>query len=390
MLSQEEIYKARILAVDDSAVNLAIIEKILQKDGYLQVETTTDPTCVAKRHRQNPFDVILLDIHMPVMTGFDVMAALQRDNSDDYLPILVLTADHTEGTRHLCLASGAKDFVSKPFERLEVLFRVRNIIEVRLLHNKVLAQNDTLEQRVHERTEQLAEAQMKLIECLGKAAEFRDNETGMHVVRMSRASGILARAMGLPERECELILLASPMHDVGKIAIPDDVLLKPGKLQGDEWQRMKTHAEIGAEILEGYDTELMQVAAKIARTHHERWDGGGYPAGLKGAEIPLHTRIVSVCDVFDALTSKRPYKEPWSVRRSLDYLRSESGKHFDPDVVQAFNGVVDQVVALRQEHPDAPGEHLQVVLQQEMASETPVASSYLSRHFSQQEKPITH
>lgn len=268
----------------------------------------------------------------------------------------------------MCLASGAKDFVSKPFERLEVLFRARNILEVRLLHKQLINHNEILEQKVMKRTAQLAEAQLKLIECLGKAAEFRDNETGMHVIRMSRASHLLAKTMGLPSEDCELILHASPMHDIGKIAIPDDVLLKPSQLKGDEWTKMKTHAEIGAEILESYDSELMQLAAVIARTHHERWDGSGYPAGLKREEIPLCTRIVSVCDVFDALTSTRPYKEAWPTEKAVNYLFSESGKHFDPYVVMSFSHIVDDIVALRKEHPDESSEQKQELVAEHLKS----------------------
>lgn len=369
MLSQQSIYNARILAVDDNPVNLVIIKNILRKDGYTQVETTDDPSSVAERHLRCEFDLILLDIHMPKLNGFEVMAQLQANAREgDYLPILVLTADHCEATRHLCLSSGAKDFVSKPFERLEVLFRARNILEVRLLHKQLINHNELLEQKVLKRTAQLAEAQLKLIECLGKAAEFRDNETGMHVIRMSRASHLLAKAMGLPSNECELILHASPMHDIGKIAIPDDVLLKPGQLQGDEWAKMKTHAEIGAEILESYDSELMQLAAVIARTHHERWDGSGYPAGLKGEEIPLCTRIVSVCDVFDALTSARPYKDAWPTEKAVNYLFSESGKHFDPEVVEHFSTIVDDVVALREAHPDEDSEKNQELVAEHLKS----------------------
>lgn len=369
MLSQQAIYNARILAVDDNPVNLVIIENILRKDGYTQVETTDDPASVAERHLRSDFDLILLDIHMPKVNGFDVMAQLQRNSEPgDYLPILVLTADHSDATRNLCLASGAKDFVSKPFERLEVLFRARNILEVRLLHKQLINHNEILEQKVMKRTAQLAEAQLKLIECLGKAAEFRDNETGMHVIRMSRASHLLAKTMGLPSEDCELILHASPMHDIGKIAIPDDVLLKPSQLKGDEWTKMKTHAEIGAEILESYDSELMQLAAVIARTHHERWDGSGYPAGLKREEIPLCTRIVSVCDVFDALTSTRPYKEAWPTEKAVNYLFSESGKHFDPYVVMSFSHIVDDIVALRKEHPDESSEQKQELVAEHLKS----------------------
>lgn len=354
MVQPVDIQDGRILVVDDNPVNIAIIRKILLQDGYRRVDSTTRPREVRELYATNHYDLILLDIHMPEINGFEVMAQLKQDNTDDYLPILVLTADHSDETRHLCLAGGAKDFISKPFERLEVLFRVRNILDVRLLHRAVIKQNEELEQKVRERTEQLYEAQIKIIQCLGKAAEYRDNETGMHVVRMSKACAILAKQMGLSDEECELILQASPMHDIGKIAIPDEVLLKPGRLDDREWHKMKTHAEVGAEILGSYDSKLMDVAAKIAKTHHERWDGSGYPIGLKGEEIPLYTRIVTVCDVFDALTSTRPYKPAWSVSDAMVYLWENAGTHFAPHVVQQFSMVLDEVLALRKDYPDIP------------------------------------
>lgn len=352
MLKPDQLYRGRIMVVDDNPVNLTIVDKILRKDGYHQVDLIEDPTQVADAYRKHNHDLILLDIHMPVMSGFDVMAQLSAEYPHDYLPILVLTADNDPHIRDLCLAGGAKDFIGKPFERMEVLFRAKNILEVRLLNKQVRQHNEILEQKVRERTQQLVEAQLKIIECLGKAAEFRDNETGMHVVRMSRASQMLAAKMGLPEDKCEMILHASPMHDIGKIAIADNVLLKPGKLEGDAWEHMKSHAEVGAEILEGYDTDLMNMAAEIARTHHEKYDGSGYPKGLKGEEIPLHTRIVSVCDVFDALTSERPYKQPWPVKDAIQHLKSQSGRHFDPRVVQHFVEIAEQVAELRQDYPD--------------------------------------
>lgn len=346
------VLHGRILIVDDNPVNIAIVEKILLHDGYTELESTTNPLKVADLHRERDYDLILLDVHMPELSGIEVMARLVAEYPNDYLPILILTADHSEETRNQCLAGGAKDFIGKPFDRVEVALRVRNILEVRLLHKAVLKNNAELESKVRERTQQLYDAQVKVIQCLGKAAEYRDNETGMHVVRMSQSSAILAQEMGLGTDECELILRASPMHDIGKIAIPDNVLLKPGGLEGGEWETMKTHAEVGAEILSGYDTELMQVASKIARTHHEKWDGSGYPQGLSGEEIPLYTRIVSVCDVFDALTSRRPYKEAWSVDSAMDYLREKSGSQFDPNVVDGFSRILDRVVALRRSYPD--------------------------------------
>ncbi|UTA48539.1 response regulator [Simiduia sp. 21SJ11W-1] len=352
-----KVHQGRILIVDDNAVNIVIVEKILRQDGFVHIDSTTDAKAVREMYLANRYDAILLDVHMPEMNGFEVMLELQQDQPEDYLPILVLTADHTPETRHLALSSGAKDFISKPFERVEVLFRVRNLVEVRMLHKAVLDSHENLEHKVRERTRQLYEAQIKLIECLGKAAEYRDNETGMHVVRMSHASALLAKRMGLSDDECEIILHASPMHDIGKIAIPDEVLLKEGKLTSKEWRTMKTHAEVGAEILGSYDSRLMEVAAIIAKTHHERWDGKGYPAGLKGEEIPLYTRIVSVCDVFDALTSNRPYKAAWPVSRALEYLQENSGSQFDPQVVEEFVSIIDQVLAIRQQFPDQKAEH---------------------------------
>lgn len=354
-----KVHQGKVLIVDDNAVNIVIVEKILRQDGFNNIYSTTDAKAVRDLYREHHFDAILLDVHMPEMNGFDVMAELQADNPDDYLPILMLTADHTPETRHLSLSSGAKDFISKPFERVEVLFRVRNIVEVRMLHKEVLNANEVLEDKVRQRTHQLYEAQIKLIECLGKAAEYRDNETGMHVVRMSQSSALLARQMGLSAEECEIILHASPMHDIGKIAIPDHVLLKPGKLEGKEWRTMQSHAEVGAQILASYDSKLMEVASIIARTHHERWDGKGYPDGLQGEEIPLYTRIVSVCDVFDALTSTRPYKVAWPVSKALGYLQENSGSQFDPKVVTEFIAIIDQVLEIRQQYPDgqSAGQH---------------------------------
>lgn len=348
----DQIHNGQILIVDDNRINTHILSKILQNDGYLNIDSTTDPQRVSELYRENFYDLILLDVHMPVMNGFDVMAELRCQFPGDYLPILVLTADQNEDTRILALSSGAKDFISKPFQRLEVLMRVRNILEVRLLHKQVLQEKASLETRVHERTQQLYDTQINLIRCLGKAAEYRDNETGMHVIRMSESSALLAAAMGLDEQACQLILRASPLHDIGKIAIPDAILLKEGPLTEAEWEVMKSHAELGAEILADQDTELLTTASLLARTHHERWDGSGYPQGLKGTQIPLCSRIVTVCDVFDALTSDRPYKRAWSVQASLDYLQEHAGVLFDPDVVAAFEGIIDQVLELQQRYPD--------------------------------------
>lgn len=349
---KDKIHRASILIVDDNPVNVTLMRKILENDGYSDIASTTDPVEVRGLYREKLFDLILLDIHMPELSGFDVMAQLKQDFPKDYLPILVLSADQSEDARHLALSSGAKDFINKPFERLEVLLRVRNILEVRLLHKEVLGQNQQLEERVKERTKQLYDTQVNLIRCLGKAAEYRDNETGMHVIRMSETSAILARQLGLDEHECEIIRHASPMHDIGKIAIPDSILLKQGKLTEEEWAVMKSHAELGAEILSDQDSELLGTAALLARTHHERWDGSGYPNGLRGEEIPLLTRIVTVCDVFDALTSERPYKHAWTVEQALIYMKDKAGEAFDPHVVENFEKILPQVLEIRSIYSD--------------------------------------
>jgi len=281
------------------------------------------------------------------------MSLLQQDFPDDYLPILVLTAELTQETRSQALTGGAKDFLYKPFDRLEALQRIRNIIEVRLLHKQVKQQNKSLEERVEQRTRALEESRYDVVQRLGLAAEYKDNETGEHVLRMSKFSQLLAREYGLSEDRVELILNAAPMHDVGKIGIPDSILLKPGKLDADEWKIMQSHVNIGAEILSGGSSELMKAAQIIALTHHEKWDGSGYPAGLSGEHIPIEGRICAICDVFDALTSERPYKEAWSVDKAMALIREESGKHFDPKLVEDFDNILDEVLEIKALHSDS-------------------------------------
>ncbi len=351
-----DVHLAKILLVDDNPVNLQVLTGILKKDGYSSITATTEPTQVLSLYKQHHYDLIILDIHMPELTGFDVMSQLNTHFPSDFLPIIVLTADDYGETRDQALASGARDFMRKPFNNREVLLRARNLIETVFLHKELLNQNEMLDQRVRERTEQLYYSQVKLIECLGKAAEFKDNETGMHVVRISKSTGIIARAMGLPQHDVELIEQASPMHDIGKIGIPDRILLKPGKLEGEEWLTMQSHSLLGANILDDdkNDSELLKMAAEIALTHHERWDGKGYPSGLQGEEIPLYTRITTVCDVFDALTSRRPYKDPWSNEKALQYIKSQSGSAFDPKIVTCFEAVLEDIIEVKNTYPDPP------------------------------------
>ena len=354
--TMESLKSAKILIVDDQTPNVTLLEKMLRAEGYVNVVATTDSRQVSELYVQQHFDLVMLDLNMPYLTGFDVMQQLRELEPDSYVPILVLTAQPDMKTKLRALESGARDFLTKPFDRLEVLTRIRNMLEVRLMHNQVCDQNRILEEKVQERTRELADTRFEIIRRLGRAAEYRDNETGLHIIRMSKYSGLLGRAAGMSEQQCELLLNASPMHDIGKIGIPDSILLKPGKLDEDEWKVMKTHPAIGAEILSGHASELMRMASQIALTHHEKWDGSGYPNGLQGEEIPLVGRVVAVCDVFDALTTARPYKKAWPVEEAIAYIADNSGKHFDPALTQLCPEVLPAILDIRERYAE-PDSH---------------------------------
>ncbi len=353
-VEQEILKEAKILVVDDNPSNVLLLEALLQQEDYHNVTSTTDPTTVRGLHDENDFDLILLDIQMPKMNGFQVMEQLKEHHAqDDYLPVLVLTAQTDMETRLRSLDLGARDFVTKPFQHAEVLQRIHNSLEIRYLYKQQREYSHTLEEKVHEATAELRKSQLDIIRCLGRAGEYRDNETGEHVIRMSKSCQVLALAYGMSEREAEMILYASPMHDVGKIGIPDHILLKPGKLTPEEWKTMQTHAELGADILADNDSEMVRMARRIALTHHEKWDGSGYPNGLKGEDIPIEGRIAAVCDVFDALTSWRPYKQAWSVEEAVSFMQENAGSHFDPQLVPLFLKVLPDVIAIRDLHQDS-------------------------------------
>ncbi len=354
MVNSPQFGDASILIVDDYQPNVLLLDRVLRSAGYKNVRSTTDPREVEAMYSAHKFDLILLDINMPHLSGFDVMDRLRAIEHDSYLPILVLTAQADYDTRLRALQSGAKDFLTKPFDNLEVLTRIANILEVRTMHNRVREQNRELERRVQDRTRELHDTRLEIIRRLGRAAEYRDNNTGQHIMRMSKYSEALARAAGLSDGDAEMLLNASPMHDIGKIGIPDRILLKATSLDPEEKRLMETHTTIGAELLSHHPSELMQMARVIALTHHERWDGSGYPHKLRGDEIPLPGRIVALCDVFDALTTKRPYKEAFSVERSLAYLRDNTGRHFDPSLVERFLAILPEILEIMQQHPE-PG-----------------------------------
>lgn len=344
MVTEKDIKESRILIIDDEKANLTLIEKILELDGYHHYVSTSNSTEALALYKKHQPHLMLLDLNMPGLDGFDIMDQLADLESDENFPsILVLTAQTGRDTRIRALNNGAKDYVHKPFDRVELLSRIRNQLEVKRLYETIQNQKNLLEEKVAERTKELQKTRLEVIHRLGLAAEYRDNETGLHIIRMSKVSAELARTVGLPESECELILNASPMHDIGKLGIPDSVLLKPGKLDADEWKIMQSHTLIGAEILSGGDTDLLKLARLIAISHHEKWDGTGYPKGLKGNEIPLAGRIVALADVFDALTSERSYKKAWSVEAAVEYIKEHSNTQFDPELVEAFISILPKI-----------------------------------------------
>ncbi len=346
-MREDATKKARILIVDDQEVNIRLLEDILGRvGGYTTLKSTTDSRKVIPLYAEFRPDLILLDLRMPYLDGFGVMEELKPLISvGSYVPILVLTADVTPEVKQRALAGGAKDFLTKPFDPNEVLLRIKNLLETRSLHLELQNQNHILEEKVRERTRELEETHIEVLERLALAAEYRDDETGQHTRRVGQTSAILAQALGLPHGDVVLIQRAAPLHDVGKIGIPDRILLKAGRLTPEEFDVIKTHTTIGAKILSGGRFQLLRMAEEIALTHHERWDGTGYPQGLKGDSIPLAGRIVAIADAFDALTHERPYKRAWPVKEAAAELKRCAGTQFDPELVRVFLALNTEALA---------------------------------------------
>jgi putative two-component system response regulator len=338
----EELRGLRILILDDEDRNIDVLQRLLVKAGHGQLQCTTDPRQALTLLRERLPDLILLDLHMPGMDGFEVMAAVRKEVPEGtYLPILVLTGDLEPDTRQRALSVGATDFVTKPFEATEVLLRIRNLLMTRHLHLRLQRHNEELEEKVRLRTMELEEAQAEIISRLALAAEYRDDLTGQHAKRVGTLSGMLAMELGLDPAYGEILERAAPLHDVGKIGIPDSILLKKGGLTDEEFCLMRTHIDIGARILGGSRFDLLRLAREIALSHHEKWDGTGY-RGLAGDAIPISGRIVAVADVFDCLSHERPYKAAFPFSRVLDLIVVDRGRHFDPDVVDALLRLVER------------------------------------------------
>ena len=336
--------KQTILIVDDSPVNIDILKGILG-DEY-NIKAATNGEVALKIARKLRPDLILLDIMMPGMDGYEVCSRLKANIETQNIPVIFITAKDEPMDEIHGFEVGAVDYITKPISPPVVLARVRTHLA---LHN----QKWELERLVKERTKELLDTQLEIIRRLGRAAEYRDDETGMHVIRMSKYAYEIALEIGLDEQDAELILNVAPMHDVGKIGIPDAILLKPGKLTPEEWEIMKKHTVYGARIIGEHSSKILKAARTVALTHHEKWDGTGYPNGLAGEDIPLIGRICAVADVFDALTSKRPYKEAWDIERAVNLILEEKGKHFDPKLVDAFEKVLPSILKIKEQYPDS-------------------------------------
>ncbi len=324
----------KILIADDTKTNIDVLIQALRNDYKLGV--ALNGSKAIEYVRANHPDLILLDILMPGMSGFEVCQELKQDPETRDIPIIFITAMDSSGHKTKGFEMGAVDYITKPFDITEVKARVKTHLSLKIAQEAMRNQNAILEQKVMERTREIEDAQMEILDRLEKAAEFRDEKTGSHIRRISRYCRLLGKVAGLSPEVCNLLGLASTMHDVGKIGVSDSILLKPGKLTSEERQIMETHTTIGAKLLSGSEHPFLQAAEIIALTHHERWDGTGYPQGLKGEDISLFGRIVCICDVFDALISERPYKASWSVEKTLERISAGSGTAFDPRLAELF------------------------------------------------------
>ncbi len=323
-----------ILIVDDEPTNLQVLRQILQDDYRLLF--ARDGHKALELAGQEAPQLILLDVMMPGLTGHDTCQALKQNPATAHIPVIFVTALSDVDDEARGFELGAVDYITKPVSPPIVKARVRNHLSL-------------------VRIDELRDSRMQIIERLGRAAEYKDNETGLHVIRMSHYAQAIALAAGWTAASAEELLTAAPMHDIGKIGTPDHILLKPGPLTPEEWAIMKRHPLIGAEIIGEHSSSLLRLARQIALCHHEKWDGSGYPQGLRGEDIPIEARIVAVADVFDALTTARPYKKAWTVEAAIELLHKEAGKHFDPRLIELFDQVLPQILAIKERWAEQPG-----------------------------------
>lgn len=342
----------KVVIVDDNPVNLKLMESLVRRAGDYTALVFQSSAEGLEWCLNNDPDLLIVDYMMPPPDGLEFIRRFRENPLKTDIPVLMITADHEKETRYAALDTGANDFLTKPIDNAEFRARMRNMLALRRSQKSLADRATWLAEKVAEATEEILDREREMITRLSRAAEFRDPETGAHIQRMANYSRLIAQQLGLSSTEQELILRAAPMHDIGKIAIPDHILLKPGRLDAEELAIMHTHAERGYEMLKDSKSSLLDTAAIIARTHHEKWDGSGYPRRLAGEDIPLHGRIVAVADVFDALTTERPYKKAWEVERAAQFLEESAGTHFDSQCVHAFLARIDDALMIRASFQD--------------------------------------
>ncbi len=348
--------KMNVVVVDDTPINVTLLSHLIARMPDCSPVTFTDPLKGLEWCLQNTPDLVIVDYMMPDLDGIEFMRRFRAAPGREDIPVLMVTANDQTLVRHQALDAGANDFLTKPIDKTEFMARSRNMLSLRRGQRRLEDHASRLSEEVRLATAAILARERETVIRLSKAADSRDPETGAHILRMAHYSKLIAVRLGLDEHDQELILEAAPMHDIGKIGIPDHILLKPGRLDTGEFDIMKRHARMGFDILDGSQSPSLQTAALIALGHHEKFDGSGYPSGLKGDAIPLFARICAVADVFDALTSERPYKKAWSLERSTDYLNEGSGQHFDPACVQAFLSGWDEVLQIREQFKDEEDE----------------------------------
>ena len=363
-----EIKSAKIMIVDDEQLVIRVVRRFLSTEGYTNFLTVSDSRQAFDQLNTFQPDIVLLDIMMPHLSGIDLLQRRQHDSYAKHIPFIILSANSEKSIKREALKLGATDFLAKPVDAVDLVLRVQNSLLVKQHQDQLTDYAVELEKKVQQRTRQIDASREQIIHCLAKAAEFRDNETGAHVIRVGKYASVIAKQLGFGPNYCRQIELAAQLHDVGKIGIPDSILLNPGKLSREEFDIMKLHCRLGCQIMEPLaraemadlrqtgkttgDAPMLVLAANIARTHHEKWDGTGYPEGLKGEEIPIEGRITCVADVYDALCSERPYKPKFPREKCLEIMLSERGTRFDPAVLDVFFERLDIIDQIGQVHTD--------------------------------------
>lgn len=365
---------ASIMIIDDEAYNVLVVRKFLQHAGYMNFVTTTESTKAIELMRRDLPDIVLLDIMMPEVSGIDILRVMKMSPELATIPVVILTASPEPALKTEALELGATDFLSKPVDPSELVLRVRNVLAAKSNFDMLAKYSVELEKKVQQRTEELEASRRHIIFCLARASEFRDNDTGHHVIRVGKYAGVIADELGYSKAQVEAVEQAAQLHDVGKIGIPDSILNKPGRLEPDEyeviqkhvgygkkiidcmpeedWRTLKTHAKLGGQLLDVRTEPIMRMASRIALTHHEHWDGNGYPLGLAGEDIPIEGRITAVADVYDALSSARPYKKPFPREKCFQMLEDKRGTQFDPRVLDAFFARSEDVIDIQVRYAD--------------------------------------